>query len=153
MRAAHWITWIALATPLIAQAPQTLEARVSSVTNGTAYLDRGRADGIEIGDIVVLYPPGQASIGTTISAVSRTSCRADLPSGVTLSVTGFRNPCGQINGLHEGLMAAMRPTDENGDFAPLAGIMTTVVHGGSIRPGDRIEIGFPPGPHRRLQRV
>ena len=85
----------------------------------------------------------------------------ELPVGATLcvggdvllSVTGFRNPCGQINGVHEGLMARMRPLDDDGELAPLAGIMTVVVHGGSVRPGDEIEIGLPPGPQRRLQRV
>ena len=85
----------------------------------------------------------------------------ELPVGTTLcigaevllSVTGYRNPCGQINGLHEGLMARMRPLDANGDLAPMAGIMTVVVHGGTVRPGDGIEVALPPGPHRRLQRV
>ncbi len=84
-----------------------------------------------------------------------------LPVGTTLcigeetllSVTGYRNPCGQINGLHEGLMARMRPVDDDGELAPQAGIMTVVVHGGSVRPGDAIELSLPPGPHRRLQRV
>lgn len=76
-----------------------------------------------------------------------------IGDGALLSVTGFRNPCGQINGLHEGLMARMRPLDETGALAPLAGIMTVVVLGGTVRVDDQIEIGLPPGPHRRLQRV
>lgn len=82
--------------------------------------------------------------------VATTLC---VGQGALLSVTGYRNPCGQINGLHEGLMAQMRPHDENGDLAPLAGIMATVVLGGVVRPGDPIEISLPPGPQRRLQRV
>ena len=82
--------------------------------------------------------------------VGTTLCIGD---GVLLSVTGYRNPCGQINGLHDGLMARMRPLDANGDLAPMAGIMTVVVHGGTVRPGDGIEVALPPGPHRRLQRV
>ena len=85
----------------------------------------------------------------------------DLPVGAMLhvgaeallAVTGYRNPCGQINGVHDGLMDRMRPVDENGDLAPLAGIMTVVVHGGTVRAGDEIAVGLPPGPHRRLQRV
>ena len=85
----------------------------------------------------------------------------ELPTGTTLcvggevllAVTGYRNPCGQINGLRQGLMDRMRPTDANGELAPMAGIMTVAVLGGTIRPGDDIEIAFPPGPHRRLQRV
>ena len=82
--------------------------------------------------------------------VGTTLCVGD---GVLLSVTGCRNPCGQINGLHEGLMARMRPVDDDGELAPMAGIMTTVVHGGTVRPGDAIEVALPPGPPRRLQRV
>jgi MOSC domain-containing protein YiiM len=82
--------------------------------------------------------------------VATTLC---IGNEVLLSVTGYRNPCGQINGLHEGLMARMRPLDANGDLAPMAGIMTVVVHGGTVRPGDGIEVALPPGPHRRLQRV
>lgn len=116
----------------------------------TEVLDELAGDGFEVA-------PGALGENLTTTGLDLMS----LPVGATLAVgddallavTGFRNPCGQINGLHEGLMARMRPLDADGDLAPLAGIMTVVVHGGAIRPGDAIAVARPPGPHRRLQRV
>ena len=111
----------------------------------------------ELGDTGFEVRPGQLGENVTTAgvdlldlAVGTTLCLGDE---VLLSVTGYRNPCGQINGLHEGLMARMRPVDDTGELAPMAGIMSVVVHGGTVRPGDSIEIALPPGPHRRLQRV
>lgn len=111
----------------------------------------------ELGDEGFPVAPGQLGENLTTRGLDL----LDLPIGTTLcvgdevllAVTGYRNPCGQINGLHDGLMDRMRPVDPNGDLAPLAGIMTVVVHGGTVRPGDPIAVGLPPGPHRRLQRV
>ncbi len=70
-----------------------------------------------------------------------------------LAVTGLRNPCGQIDGFQEGLLAAVRPRAEDGTVRKLAGIMAMVVLGGPVSPGDSIEVSLPPGPHRPLERV
>ena len=72
---------------------------------------------------------------------------------VLLSVTGLRNPCGQINGLEPGLLDQVRRSDEDGEIERLAGIMAVVIRGGRITAGDSILIGFPPEPHHRLERV
>ena len=85
-----------------------------------------------------------------------------LPVGTVLrigddalvAITGLRNPCGQINGLREGLLEAVRERDDDGAITRrLAGVMGVVVHGGAIRPGDQIDVALPPEPHRPLERV
>lgn len=88
-----------------------------------------------------------------------------LPVGTTLAIgpdalmtlTGLRNPCGQINGFSEGLLAELvyRLTDgpDQGTTVRLGGVMTVVIRSGTIRPGDPIAIGLPPEPHHPLLRV
>lgn len=76
----------------------------------------------------------------------------DLPTGTVLRLgadamivlTGLRNPCAQINGLHDGLLAELR-TKVDGDLVLRGGVMSVVVHGGDVRTGDPIEISLPPG--------
>lgn len=68
-------------------------------------------------------------------------------------VTGLRNPCAQLDGFQSGLMAAVLDKDEAGNIIRKAGIMSIVVAGGTVKPGDRIRIEFPPRPHQSLQRV
>ncbi len=70
-----------------------------------------------------------------------------------LAVTGLRNPCGQIDGFHDGLLGTVRRRGEDGSVTRLAGIMAVVVRGGTIRPDDPITISVPPEPHHRLERV
>lgn len=84
-----------------------------------------------------------------------------LPVGSTLAIgpdalitlTGLRNPCGQINGFSEGLLKELVFVDDEGSAVRLGGVMSVVVRGGTIRPGDAISIGLPPEPHHALVRV
>lgn len=84
-----------------------------------------------------------------------------LPSGARLylgadavvEVTGLRNPCGQLNRIQDGLMAATLGRDERGNLVRKAGIMGIVVAGGEVRPGDPIRVELPPEPHRPLAPV
>ncbi len=84
-----------------------------------------------------------------------------LPVGATLKVgpdallvvTGLRSPCQQINDFQEGLLGAVLERGEDGSLVRLAGIMAIVAFGGTVRPGDRIEVALPPEPHRPLDRV
>lgn len=81
-----------------------------------------------------------------------------LPAGTLLhvgaaaviEVTGLRNPCGQINRYHAGLMAAVLGRDALGNLVRKAGIMSIVRNGGEVLPGDPIEVELPPAPHRAL---
>jgi MOSC domain-containing protein YiiM len=85
----------------------------------------------------------------------------DLPTGARLhlgdtavvEVTGLRNPCGQLNGISPGLMAATLDRDEQGNLVRKAGIMGVVLVAGEVRPGDPIRVELPPQPHRALAPV
>jgi MOSC domain-containing protein YiiM len=76
-----------------------------------------------------------------------------IGSDVALQVTGLRNPCAQIENFRTGLLREVVHKDRAGNLVRKAGIMTVVLSGGSVRPGDRIETLLPPLPHRALERV
>ena len=69
-----------------------------------------------------------------------------------IAVTGLRNPCLQLDRFAPGLMAATLEQTEGG-LVRKAGIMSTVRRGGTVRPGDPIEVILPPLPHRYLAPV
>jgi len=70
-----------------------------------------------------------------------------------VQVTGLRNPCAQIDTFEPGLLKAVVARDQNGNVVRKAGIMSVVVRGGPVRPGDSITVRLPAGPHRPLERV
>ena len=84
-----------------------------------------------------------------------------LPTGTLLrfgeeavvEVTGLRNPCAQIDGFQKGLMKQVVGRDEDGTVRFRAGIMSVVVTGGVVRPGDPVEVELPDGPHLPLEIV
>lgn len=84
-----------------------------------------------------------------------------LPAGTVLQlgpeakveITGLRNPCSQLDAIHEGLKAATLERDEHGGLIRKAGIMSVVVEGGDVRSGDLIRVELPPKPHRFLEPV
>ncbi|WP_435417948.1 MOSC domain-containing protein [Parerythrobacter aurantius] len=71
---------------------------------------------------------------------------------VVLRVTGLRNPCAQIDAFAPGLLKEVAVKTPGGIMRK-AGIMAVVEHGGTVRPGDRIEIEAPSGPPIPLDRV
>jgi MOSC domain-containing protein YiiM len=70
-----------------------------------------------------------------------------------LEVTGLRNPCLQLDRFQRGLMAAVLDRDDDGQLIRKAGIMTVVLTGGEVRPGDPIRVELPAQPHRALAPV
>jgi MOSC domain-containing protein YiiM len=84
-----------------------------------------------------------------------------LPTGTALRIgdealvilTGLRNPCGQINGFQEGLLGAMLDRDADGNLIRKTGVLSVVVQGGIIKPGDAIRVSYPPEPHRPMDRI
>ncbi|MFF3763176.1 MOSC domain-containing protein [Streptomyces sp. NPDC001922] len=70
-----------------------------------------------------------------------------------VEVTGLRNPCLQIDIFQEGLLKQVVGRDEAGNVVRKSGIMSVVTAGGTVRPGDVIEIELPARPHRPLERV
>lgn len=82
-----------------------------------------------------------------------TGTRLCLGPDAIVEVTGLRNPCAQLNQVQDGLMKAVLGRDEHGQVVRLAGIMSIVLTGGDVRPGDPITITTPDGEHRPLETV
>jgi len=82
-----------------------------------------------------------------------TGTQLHLGAAAVVEVTGLRNPCGQLNRIQDGLMAATLGRDECGNLVRKAGIMGVVIAGGEVRPGDPIRVELPPEPHRPLAPV
>lgn len=84
-----------------------------------------------------------------------------LPTGAVLrlgdeaviEITGLRNPCEQLNGVQEKLMKAVLGRDADGNIVRKAGIMSIVLVGGVVRPGDPIVVELPPHPRTPLAPV
>ena len=66
---------------------------------------------------------------------------------VRLEVTGLRNPCAQIDAFQKGLLSAVLDKDAEGRLIRKAGVMSIVIQGGRIRPGDQIETELPAPPY------
>lgn len=79
--------------------------------------------------------------------------RLRLGDEAVVEVTGLRNPCAQIDGFRKGLMRQVVARDAGGRPRFLAGIMSVVVRGGVVRPGDPVGVELPAGPHRPLEVV
>lgn len=82
-----------------------------------------------------------------------TGARLHLGDAAVVEVTGLRNPCVQLDRFQDGLMAATLDHDEHGELVRKAGIMSIVLAGGDVRPGDAIRVELPPEPHTPLKPV
>ena len=82
-----------------------------------------------------------------------TGSRLHLGASAMVEVTGLRNPCPQLDRFLPGLTAAVLGRDETGRLIRRAGIMSVVIAGGDVRPGDPISVELPPKPHRRLEMI
>ena len=90
--------------------------------------------------------------GIDLLALPR-GARLALGDRAVVEITGLRNPCRQLDELRQGLMAAVLDRDPDGNLVRRAGVMSVVLSGGTVRPGDRISVELPPGPHRPLHVV
>jgi MOSC domain-containing protein YiiM len=82
-----------------------------------------------------------------------TGTRLRLGDEAVVEITGLRNPCVQIDRFQPGLMQACLDQDEHGNLVRKAGVMSIVVAGGEVRPGDAITVELPPEPHLPLKPV
>jgi MOSC domain-containing protein YiiM len=98
--------------------------------------------------------PGQMGENVTTEGLDLlglpTGTRLHLGAVAVVEVTGLRNPCGQLDGLQQGLMAATLDRDEQGNLIRKAGIMGVVLIGGVVEKGDPIVVELPPEPHTPL---
>ena len=79
--------------------------------------------------------------------------RLRLGAEAVIEVTGLRNPCTQLDGFQDGLMAATLDRDADGNVMRKAGVMAVVLAGGLVRPGDAITVELPAGVHEALMPV
>ena len=101
--------------------------------------------------------PGQLGENITTEGIDLLG----LPEGTELHIgehavlylTGLRNPCEQLDQFQPGLMAALVSRAPDGTLVRKAGVMSVVLTGGLVRPGDEVRIKLPSTPHRALERV
>ena len=79
--------------------------------------------------------------------------RLRLGARAVVEVTGLRNPCAQIDTFRKGLLKQVVGRDADGRPAFRSGIMSIVLTGGVVRPGDPVTVELPDGPHRPLEIV
>lgn len=82
-----------------------------------------------------------------------TGAKLHLGEAVVVEITGLRNPCAQLDGIQPGLMKATLDRDADGNLIRKAGVMSVVLTGGKVRPGDAIRVELPDGRHEPLQPV
>lgn len=101
--------------------------------------------------------PGQIGENVTTLGIDLlalpTGTLLHLGSTAVVEVTGLRNPCVQLDNFQTGLMAATLDRDADGHLVRKAGIMSIVLSGGIVRPGDEIHAELPSAPHRPLEMV
>ena len=111
----------------------------------------------EVAEAGFSVEPGQMGENVTTSGIDLLG----LPEGAVLhlgddasvQVTGLRNPCQQINGFEPGLLRAVLGRAEDGTVERKGGVMSVVLTGGTVRPGDRIRVELPTGERRALEPV
>jgi len=108
----------------------------------------------EVADAGYTVEPGQMGENVTTRGVDLLG----LPTGTLLHlgdeacvrVTGLRNPCQQINDFEPGLLREVLGRAEDGSVERKGGVMSVVVTGGTVRPGDRIRVELPTGERQPL---
>lgn len=111
----------------------------------------------EVGEHGFDVNPGQLGENVTTRGIDLLS----LPQGTLLrlgdeavvKITGLRNPCQQINFFRSGLLKEVLTKSSAGELVRKAGVMSVVVTGGVVRPGDPIVAQLPATPHQPLERV
>ena len=101
--------------------------------------------------------PGDIGENITTSGIDLLA----LPTGTVLRIgksaviriTGLRNPCTQLDGFQQGLTAAVLDRDAKGRVVRKAGVMSVVLEGGEVLPGDPIAVELPSEPHLPLAPV
>jgi MOSC domain-containing protein YiiM len=111
----------------------------------------------ELRDKGFAIAPGDIGENVTTSGIDLLALprgtRLKLGASAIVEVTGLRNPCIQLNHFREGLMDAVLDKDADGNLIRKAGIMSIVLAGGEVRPGDSIAVELPPLPHQVLAPV
>jgi MOSC domain-containing protein YiiM len=75
--------------------------------------------------------------------------RLRLGPEAIVELTGLRNPCRQIEAFQPGLLKHVLESTSAG-LVRKAGVMSIVIQGGVVQPGDSIGVELPPLPHEPL---
>lgn len=113
-------------------------------------IDELRAAGFEVGAGVMgenITTRGVDLLGLP------TGTRLLLGDDAVVEVTGLRNPCSQLDDIQDGLMGATLDRDAEGNIIRKAGVMTIVLTGGDVAPGDTVRVELPDEPHVPLKPV
>jgi MOSC domain-containing protein YiiM len=73
-----------------------------------------------------------------------------LGNDAKVQLTGFRNPCAQLDGLQKGLMKAVLTTEEDGNLFRKSGVFGIILKGGIIFENDKIVVELPQKPYQKL---
>eukprot|EP00042_Codosiga_hollandica_P060407 m.921088 g.921088 ORF g.921088 m.921088 type:complete len:182 (+) comp78914_c0_seq1:88-633(+) len=111
----------------------------------------------ELGTQGFSVQPGQLGENLTTRGIDLLALPRDtelrIGADVVLRVTGLRNPCPQIENFEAGLLKAVVDRDAGGEVVRKAGVMSIVLAGGLVKPGDAITVRLPAPPHVKLERV
>ncbi len=114
------------------------------------FFDEAREEGYDLG-------PGDLGENVLTQDLDLAGLSRDtllhIGSEAVVRITGLRNPCAQIDRFRKGLLKVAQGRDEDGQVVRMAGIMGVVTAGGTIRPGDKVEVELPAPPHHALERV
>jgi MOSC domain-containing protein YiiM len=101
--------------------------------------------------------PGQLGENVTTSGLDLqalpTGARLHLGPDAVVELTGLRTPCRLIDRVAPGVMSRLIDRDDEGRVVRRAGVMSIVVTGGVVHPGDAIRVGLPAGPVPPLEPV
>lgn len=101
--------------------------------------------------------PGQMGENITTAGIDILNLprgtRLHLGREAVVELTGLRDPCTQLDDLHDGLMQAVLERDDKGGIVRKSGVMSIVLTGGKVMTGDRISVTLPSGEWKRLEKV
>jgi MOSC domain-containing protein YiiM len=132
--------WVAKKTP---QAPNLCQVHLIHAELHEALCARG----FDVGPGVM--GENVTTRGLDILSLPR-GTRLHLGATAIVEVTGLREPCHQLDKCRPGLMEAVLERRANGELIRKCGIMSIVIAGGEVRPGDPILVDLPPEPHEAL---
>ncbi len=73
--------------------------------------------------------------------------------GAVIEITGLRSPCLKLNKIHPSLLKAVVEKRADGSVNKKSGVMSVVITGGDVSPGDVITVVLPAGEHQPLECV